>query len=161
MLNNIQINPKRYNTSRKFNKGDIMWKEFKDFISKGNVIDMAIGLVMGSAFTAIVNAVVDGVLMPIISGLTAGVDYEDLVFNVFGAKLQVGNVINAIITFLIIALFLFFIVKALNKAQKEVGKEEEEEEVTTKTCPYCMSEIDIEASRCPNCTSKLEGYKEN
>lgn len=137
-----------------------MWKEFKDFISKGNVIDMAIGLVMGSAFTAIVNAVVDGVLMPIISGLTAGVDYEDLVFDVFGAKLQVGNVINAIITFLIIALFLFFIVKALNKAQEEVGKKEEEEE-TTKTCPYCMSEIDIEASRCPNCTSKLEGYEEN
>lgn len=133
-----------------------MWKEFKDFISKGNVIDMAIGLVMGSAFTAIVNAVVDGVLMPIISGLTAGVDYEDLVFDIFGAKLQVGNVINAIITFLIISLFLFFIVKALNKAQKE-----EEEEVTTKTCPYCKSEIDIEASRCPNCTSKLESFKED
>lgn len=133
-----------------------MWKEFKDFISKGNVIDMAIGLVMGSAFTAIVNAVVDGVLMPIISGLTAGVDYEDLVFDVFGAKLQVGNVINAIITFLIISLFLFFIVKALNKAQKK-----EEEEVTTKTCPYCKSEIDIEASRCPNCTSKLESFKED
>ncbi|MDU1317161.1 large conductance mechanosensitive channel protein MscL [Anaerococcus hydrogenalis] len=132
-----------------------MWKEFKEFISKGNVIDMAIGLVMGSAFTAIVTAVVDGILMPIISGLTAGVDYEDLTVNFFGAKLQIGSVINAIITFLIISLFLFLIVKALNKAKKEEVVEE-----TTKICPHCKSEIDIEATRCPHCTSKLEGFSE-
>lgn len=132
-----------------------MWKEFKEFISKGNVIDLAIGLIMGSAFTAIVNAVVDGILMPIISGLTAGVDYEDLAVNFFGAKLQIGSVINAIITFLIIALFLFLIVKALNKAKKEEVVEE-----TTKICPHCKSEIDIEATRCPHCTSKLEGFSE-
>ncbi|MDU2582369.1 MAG: large conductance mechanosensitive channel protein MscL [Anaerococcus hydrogenalis] len=132
-----------------------MWKEFKEFISKGNVIDMAIGLVMGSAFTAIVNAVVDGILMPIISGLTAGVDYEDLTVNFFGAKLQIGSVINAVITFLIISLFLFLIVKALNKAKKEEVVEE-----TTKVCPHCKSEIDIEATRCPHCTSKLEGFSE-
>lgn len=135
-----------------------MWKEFKEFISKGNVIDMAIGLVMGSAFTAIVNAVVEGILMPIISGLTAGVDYKDLVFNVFGAKLQVGNVINAIITFLIISLFLFLIVKALAKAQRN---EDVEEEASTKVCPHCKSEIDMEATRCPHCTSKLEGFVED
>lgn len=132
-----------------------MWKEFKEFISKGNVIDLAIGLIMGSAFTAIVNAVVDGILMPIISGLTAGVDYEDLTVNFFGAKLQIGSVINAIITFLIISLFLFLIVKALNKAKKEEVVEE-----TTKVCPHCKSEIDIEATRCPHCTSKLEGFSE-
>ncbi len=132
-----------------------MWKEFKEFISKGNVIDMAIGLVMGSAFTAIVTAVVDGILMPIISGLTAGVDYEDLTVNFFGAKLQIGSVINAIITFLIISLFLFLIVKALNKAKKEEVVEEK-----TKVCPHCKSEIDIEATRCPHCTSKLEGFSE-
>ena len=132
-----------------------MWKEFKEFISKGNVIDLAIGLIMGSAFTAIVNAVVDGILMPIISGLTAGVDYEDLAVNFFGAKLQIGSVINAIITFLIIALFLFLIVKTLNKAKKEEVVEE-----TTKICPHCKSEIDIEATRCPHCTSKLEGFSE-
>lgn len=132
-----------------------MWKEFKEFISKGNVIDLAIGLIMGSAFTAIVNAVVDGILMPIISGLTAGVDYEDLAVNFFGAKLQIGSVINAVITFLIIALFLFLIVKALNKAKKEEVVEE-----TTKICPHCKSEIDIEATRCPHCTSKLEGFSE-
>lgn len=132
-----------------------MWKEFKEFISKGNVIDLAIGLIMGSAFTAIVTAVVDGILMPIISGLTAGVDYEDIVLNFFGAKLQIGNVINAIITFLIISLFLFIIVKTLNKTKKE-----EVEEETTKICPHCKSEIDIEATRCPHCTSKLEGFSE-
>ncbi|EEB37109.1 large conductance mechanosensitive channel protein MscL [Anaerococcus hydrogenalis] len=132
-----------------------MWKEFKEFISKGNVVDLAIGLIMGSAFTAIVKAVVDGILMPIISGLTAGVDYEDIVLNFFGAKLQIGNVINAIITFLIISLFLFIIVKTLNKTKKE-----EVEEETTKICPHCKSEIDIEATRCPHCTSKLEGFSE-
>ena len=132
-----------------------MWKEFKEFISKGNVIDLAVGLIMGSAFTAIVKAVVDGILMPIISGLTAGVDYEDIVLNFFGAKLQIGSVINAVITFLIISLFLFLIVKALNKAKKEEVVEE-----TTKVCPHCKSEIDIEATRCPHCTSKLEGFSE-
>lgn len=132
-----------------------MWKEFKEFISKGNIVDLAIGLIMGSAFTAIVNAVVDGILMPIISGLTAGVDYEDLTVNFFGAKLQIGSVINAVITFLIISLFLFLIVKALNKAKKEEVVEE-----TTKVCPHCKSEIDIEATRCPHCTSKLEGFSE-
>ena len=132
-----------------------MWKEFKEFISKGNVIDLAVGLIMGSAFTAIVKAVVDGILMPIISGLTAGVDYEDIVVNFFGAKLQIGSVINAIITFLIISLFLFLIVKTLNKAKKEEVIEE-----TTKVCPHCKSEIDIEATRCLHCTSKLEGFSE-
>lgn len=132
-----------------------MWKEFKEFISKGNVVDLAIGLIMGSAFTAIVTAVVDGILMPIISGLTAGVDYEDLAVNFFGAKLQIGSVINAIITFLIISLFLFLIVKALNKAKKEEVVDD-----TTKICPHCKSEINIEATRCPNCTSKLEGFSE-
>ena len=132
-----------------------MWKEFKEFISKGNVIDLAIGLIMGSAFTAIVKAVVDGILMPIISGLTAGVDYEDLTVNFFGSKLLIGSVINAIITFLIIALFLFLIVKALNKAKKEEVVEE-----TTKICPHCKSEIDIEATRCPHCTTKLDGFSE-
>lgn len=132
-----------------------MWKEFKEFISKGNVVDLAIGLIMGSAFTAIVTAVVDGILMPIISGLTAGVDYEDLAVNFFGAKLQIGSVINAIITFLIISLFLFLIVKALNKAKKE-----EVVEATTKICPHCKIEIDLEATRCPHCTSKLEGFSE-
>ncbi|WP_243342746.1 large conductance mechanosensitive channel protein MscL [Anaerococcus sp. AGMB09787] len=133
-----------------------MFKEFKEFIARGNVIDMAIGLVMGSAFTAIVNAVVDNILMPIISGLTAGVNYEDIVLTIGGSTLKIGLVINAIISFLIISLFMFFVVKAINAMRRD--KDEVEKAPTTKTCPYCHSEIPVDAIRCPHCTSKLEGY---
>lgn len=131
-----------------------MLKEFKEFIARGNVIDMAIGIIMGSAFTAIVKSLVDDILMPIISGLTAGINYEDIVVNIAGASLKVGNFINAIISFLIIALVMFMIVKALNSRHTD-----EEEEVTTKDCPFCKSEIPLEATRCPHCTSKLADYK--
>ena len=132
-----------------------MFKEFKEFIARGNVLDMAIGIIMGSAFTAIVTSLVDDILMPIISGLTAGIDYQDIVANVGGASLKVGNFINAIISFLIIAFVMFLIVKGLNSLHKE----EAEEEVTEKECPYCKSSIPVEASRCPHCTSKLDNYK--
>lgn len=132
-----------------------MFKEFKEFIARGNVLDMAIGIIMGSAFTAIVTSMVDDILMPVISGLTAGIDYQDIVFNVGGASLKVGNFINAIISFLIIAFVMFLIVKGLNSLHKE----EKEEEVTEKECPYCKSSIPVEASRCPHCTSKLDNYK--
>ena len=94
-----------------------MWKEFKNFIQQGNVIDMAVGIILGTAFTEIVNSVVEDVLMPIITGLTAGVEFEDLVVNVGGATLKFGNLINAIITFLIIALVLFAILKSMNKIE--------------------------------------------
>ena len=132
-----------------------MFKEFKEFIARGNVLDMAIGIIMGSAFTAIVTSMVDDILMPIISGLTAGIDYQDIVVNVGGASLKVGNFINAVISFLIIAFVMFLIVKGLNSLHKE----EAEEEVTEKECPYCKSSIPVEASRCPHCTSKLDNYK--
>lgn len=132
-----------------------MFKEFKEFISRGNVLDMAIGIIMGSAFTAIVTSVVDDLLMPLIAGLTAGVNYEDLVINVAGASLRVGNLINAIISFIIIAFVLFLIVKSINKLHK---KDDAPVEETEKTCPYCKSTIAIDATRCPNCTSKLENY---
>ena len=132
-----------------------MFKEFKEFISRGNVLDMAIGLIMGSAFTAIVTSLVDDLLMPIIAGLTAGVNYEDLVVSVGGADLKIGNLINAIISFIIIAFVLFLIVKSINSLHK---KDDAPVEETEKTCPYCKSKIDISATRCPNCTSKLENY---
>lgn len=133
-----------------------MFKEFKEFIARGNVLDMAIGIIMGSAFTAIVTSMVDDILMPIISGLTAGIDYQDIVVSVGGASLKVGNFINAVISFLIIAFVMFLVVKGLNSLHKE---EKEEEEVTEKECPYCKSSIPVEASRCPHCTSKLDNYK--
>lgn len=132
-----------------------MFKEFKEFISRGNVLDMAIGLIMGSAFTAIVTSLVDDLLMPIIAGLTAGVNYEDLVINIGGATLKIGNLINAIISFIIIAFVLFLIVKSINSLHK---KDDAPVEETEKTCPYCKSTIAIDATRCPNCTSKLENY---
>lgn len=132
-----------------------MFKEFKEFIARGNVLDMAIGIIMGSAFTAIVTSMVDDILMPIISGLTAGIDYQDIVVSVGGASLKVGNFINAVISFLIIAFVMFLIVKGLNSLHKEEVKEE----VTEKECPYCKSSIPVEASRCPHCTSKLDNYK--
>lgn len=131
-----------------------MLKEFKEFIARGNVIDMAIGIIMGSAFTAIVKSMVDDILMPIISGLTAGINYEDIVVNIGGAGLRVGNFINAVISFLIIAFVMFVIVKTLNSIHKDDKKEE-----TDKTCPYCLSKIPLEATRCPHCTSKLDNYK--
>ena len=129
-----------------------MWKEFKNFIENGNVLDMAVGIIMGTAFTAIVNSVVEDLLMPIITGLTAGVDFQDLVVNVGGATLKFGNLINAIITFLIISLVLFLILKSMHKIEPV------SDEPSTKECPYCKSEISISATRCPNCTSELEGY---
>lgn len=131
-----------------------MLKEFKEFIARGNVIDMAIGIIMGSAFTAIVKSMVDDILMPIISGLTAGINYEDIVVNIGGASLRVGNFINAVISFLIIAFVMFVIVKTLNSRHKD-----DKEEETDKTCPYCLSKIPLEATRCPHCTSKLDNYK--
>lgn len=128
-----------------------MIQEFKDFIAKGNVLDMAVGIIMGTAFTAIVNSVVEDLLMPIITGLTAGVDFSELYVTVGGAKLMFGNLINAIITFLIISLVMFAIVKSFNKKS-------DEEEVASKNCPYCKTDIPVEATRCPHCTSELEGY---
>lgn len=129
-----------------------MLKEFKNFIEKGNVLDMAVGIIMGTAFTAIVNSVVEDLLMPIITGLTAGVDFQDLVVKVGGATLKFGNLINAIITFIIVAFVLFVILKSLNKIEPVSDKP------TTKQCPYCKSEIPVSATRCPHCTSELEGY---
>lgn len=130
-----------------------MFKEFKEFIAKGNVLDMAVGIIMGTAFTAIVNSVVEDLLMPIITGLTAGVDFSELNVNIAGAQLRFGNLINAIITFLIISLVMFAIVKTFNRNNKEV-----EEDTASKDCPYCKTSIPVEATRCPHCTSELEGY---
>ncbi|WP_394018594.1 large conductance mechanosensitive channel protein MscL [Anaerococcus cruorum] len=130
-----------------------MFKEFKEFIAKGNVLDMAVGIIMGTAFTAIVNSVVEDLLMPIITGLTAGVDFSELNVNIAGAQLRFGNLINAIITFLIISLVMFSIVKTFNRNNKEV-----EEDTASKDCPYCKTSIPVEATRCPHCTSELEGY---
>lgn len=129
-----------------------MIKEFKEFIANGSVLDLAVGMVMGTAFKAIVDALVDGIINPIIGGLTSGITLDSLSVNFLGVELTYGLLISAIIKFLIISLFMFSLVKAANKSHRQ---EPVEEPVTEKTCPYCKSSIPLEATRCPNCTSKL------
>ena len=135
------------------------WKEFKTFISRGSVMDMAVGIIIGGAFTAIVNSLVDDLVMPLLSLLTGGFDFTQLSV-VLGsgegaATLNYGMFIAAVINFLLIALVIFCIIKSINKMKDKLSKKEEEAP-TTKTCPYCKSEISIDATRCPHCTSQLD-----
>ncbi len=147
--------------------------EFKKFIMRGNVIDLAVGVIIGGAFQAIVNSLVNDIVSPILSLATKGINFadkfivltmEDVSFaTVEAAKeagyatLNYGSFITAIINFLIMAFVIFLLVKGINKIS-EMGKKKEEEapaEPTTKVCPYCKSEISIDAVKCPNCTSDL------
>ena len=134
-------------------------KEFKEFISKGSVMDMAVGIIIGGAFTAIVSSLVDDMIMPLLSLLTGGFDFTKLSVELGSgegaATLNYGMFIAAIINFLLIALVIFCLIKALNKMKAKVVKKEEESP-TTKVCIYCKSEIDIAATRCPHCTSELD-----
>lgn len=132
------------------------FKEFKEFAMRGNVMDLAVGIIIGAAFTAIVTSLVDDILSPII-GLLVQVNFSDLVLNAGGVTLKYGSFIMAVINFVIVAFALFVIVKTLNKAATFGRKPAEEEEAppTAKECPYCKSEINIEATRCPHCTSQL------
>lgn len=133
-------------------------KEFKEFISRGNVMDMAVGVIIGGAFTAIVNSLVNDMLMPLLSLLTGGFDFSGLCIALgegeYAATISYGSFISAIINFLLIALVIFLIIKAINKVSRK--KKEEAPVPTTKECPYCKEQIAIEATRCPHCTSKLE-----
>lgn len=131
--------------------------EFKKFAMRGNVMDLAVGMIIGAAFTAIVTSLVDDILSPVI-GLLVQEDFSDLAVSFGDVTLNYGAFIMAVINFLIVAFALFLLVKALNKAVS-LGKKntpEEEEAATSKECPYCKSEIHIDAVRCPHCTSSLE-----
>ena len=129
-------------------------KEFKEFITRGNVMDMAVGIIIGGAFTAIVTSLVEDIIMPIISLISGGVAIEEWGIALAGGGIiAIGKFVQSIITFVLIALVLFCIIKALNKMRKP--KEEEEAEPETKECPYCKSQIPVGATRCPNCTSEL------
>lgn len=153
-----------------------MLKEFKEFALKGNIMDMAIGVVIGGAFQKIVNSLVNDIIMPAISVLTGKVDFSDMVLTVGNASIKYGNFITTIVDFLIIAFSIFLVVKYLNKLNKlkELGdlaaskldkdgkfikhKEQETEEPKepeTKVCPYCLTEVKYHATRCPHCTSEL------
>ena len=144
-----------------------MFKEFKEFAFKGNAIDLAVGIILGAAFGAVVVSLVNNVIMPPIGALLGGADFSQL-FIVLkegttpapyasvdaaaaagAVTLNYGMFINAVIYFALVAIALFLVVKVMNRLRRE-------DEATTKECPYCKSEIAIAATKCPACTSGLE-----
>ncbi|MCI5874574.1 MAG: large conductance mechanosensitive channel protein MscL [Clostridiales bacterium] len=145
-------------------KGKGFIEEFKKFITRGNVMDMAVGVIVGGAFTAIVNSLNQDILTPIL-GIFGGTDFSNLKLTLGSGEnppvLCYGNFITAVINFLITALVIFLLIKGINAVSARfIKKEEVPETSTTKTCPYCRSVIAIEAVRCPHCTSMLEENKE-
>lgn len=164
-----------------------MWKEFKEFATKGNVIDLAIGVIIGGGFQKIVNSLVNDIIMPFISIFTGKIDFNDMMINIGNTSIKYGSFVTNIINFLIIAFSVFLMVRYANKINKtleqkakvmaeDFNKKLEKQpkffkhrknkrkntnvepvpSPTTKVCPYCLSEINIHASRCPYCTSILE-----
>ncbi len=152
-----------------------MIKEFKKFIMRGNMIDLAVGMIIGAAFNAIVTSLVNDIFMPLLAAILGKPDFSDLFIVLSGegtantlaeaqelglTTLNYGSFITAIINFLLMAIVVFLIVKGMNKlaegGKKLSKKEEKKAEPTTKTCPFCQSEISIKATRCPHCTSELK-----
>ncbi|ADG70635.1 large conductance mechanosensitive channel protein MscL [Brachyspira murdochii] len=153
-----------------------MIEEFKKFIMRGNILDMAIGIVIGASFTKIVNSFVEDILMPPIGLILSGIDFSNIFivikkgisdagpYTSIEAAKQAGAVvigfgvfINTIISFFITALAIFMIIKIFNKMrEKMVKKEKEDKEAEEKICPYCCSSVNIKAVKCPHCTSDLD-----
>lgn len=133
--------------------------EFKKFIMRGNVMDMAVGVIVGGAFTSIVTSLNADILTPIL-GIFGGTDFSNLKLKLGSSEdapvLAYGNFITAVINFLITALVIFCLIKIINSIGDKFKKKEEPAAPTTKKCPYCKSEIAIDATRCPHCTSELE-----
>ena len=149
--------------------------EFKKFAMRGNVLDMAVGIIIGAAFGKIVDSAVKDVLMPPIGWATGNVDFSNLFlvlkdgtkvaapYDSLAAAQAAGAVtinygvfLNTIISFLIVAFAVFMLIKTMNTVQEKLDKSEKEAAPTTKKCPYCLSEINIDATRCPHCTSNIE-----
>jgi large conductance mechanosensitive channel len=145
-----------------------MWKEFKEFALRGNVIDMSIGIIIGAAFGAIVTSFVNDILMPPIGRLLGNVDFSNLFINLSGqpyatleeaqaagaATINYGLFINTVLDFIIVAFVVFLFVRQVNRMKRE--REAPPEEPATRECPYCLSTIPLKATRCPHCTSELE-----
>jgi large conductance mechanosensitive channel len=131
--------------------------EFKAFISRGNVMDMAVGVIIGASFKAIVDSLVADIINPLL-GLFGGMNFSEYKLKLLGdATLNYGNFITAIINFVIMAFVIFCIVKFMNGVSAKFTKKKEEEPAapTTKKCPFCKTDIAIDATRCPHCTSEL------
>lgn len=131
------------------------FKEFKEFISKGNVLDLAVGVIIGGAFSTIVTSLTDNIINPLINCI-GGAEIQGRIHLIGDNYIDYGAFISAIINFLIMAFVIFCIVKAVNKAMT-IGhkKEEKAEEPTTKICSFCKSEIALDAVKCPHCTSDI------
>lgn len=144
------------------------FEEFRSFIARGNVIDLAVGIIIGTAFKDIVNSLVNDVVMPPIGLLLGDVDFSNLYINLSGddfdslaaaqeagaATLNYGVFVNTLINFLIIAFVIFLLIRQINRLQR--AEEPAPAEPDTKDCPYCLSTIALAATRCPHCTSNLE-----
>lgn len=129
-----------------------MLKEFKDFVMRGNVIDLAVAVIIGGAFGKIVASLVNDIIMPLIGLLLGGVNFSGLAVTVEEAVIKYGQFIQTIVDFLVIAFVIFLMVKGINKMRKPAPAPAEP---ITKECPYCFSTIPIKATRCPHCTSEL------
>ncbi|HZK17309.1 MAG: large conductance mechanosensitive channel protein MscL [Anaerolineaceae bacterium] len=148
--------------------------EFKEFISKGNAIDLAVGVIIGGAFGTIVKSLVADIIMPPIGMLLGNVDFSDLYIQLNRAAVSIpagttlaaaqeqgavviayGSFLMSVINFLIVGFFVFLLVKGINKLSFRNKKEEEVKAPETKVCPFCKTDIPLEASRCPHCTSQL------
>ena len=128
--------------------------EFKTFIMRGNVLDLAVGVIIGAAFQAIVTSLTSDIISPVL-GLFGGMNFDEFKLQINGAEICYGKFITAVINFLIMAFVIFLIVKLVNKIMSIGRKQEEPEEPATKKCPYCLSEIDKDAIKCPHCTSDI------
>jgi len=129
--------------------------EFKKFIARGNVMDLAVGVIIGGAFKAIVDSLVNDIISPVI-GLFSGDTLNSSVLTIGDVSIAYGSFISAIVNFLIIALVLFMLIRWVNKIQERFAKKEEEPKAEPRKCPYCLSAIPDEATRCLHCTSHLE-----
>ena len=128
-----------------------MLKEFKDFAMRGNVLDLAVAVIIGGAFGKIITSLVNDVLMPLIGLVMGGINFSDLSITVGAAVVKYGAFIQSIIDFLLVAFVIFMIVRSMNRMKKP----EPVAAPTTKECPHCFTTIPLKATRCPNCTSQL------
>lgn len=133
-----------------------MLKGFKQFILRGNVVDLAVGVVVGASFNSVVTALVNNVITPLVGAIIKSPDFSGLYFTINGSKFMYGNFLNALIAFLIVAFAVyFFVVVPINTLVARTKKDKKPLDPTTKKCPECLSEIPIEAKRCAHCTSVL------
>lgn len=128
-----------------------MLKEFREFAVRGNVIDLAVAVIIGGAFGKIVSSLVDNIIMPLVGLLIGGVDFKNLAVTVGNAKVEYGLFIQNVVDFIIIAFVIFLMIRAINSTKKPAPAAAP----TTKECPHCFTTIPLKATRCPNCTSQL------